>query len=155
MAGYKQLPTPILLPLLLLRSFWKPRGARCLCLASFFLLSSVRLAHLSRLILLDFEQPIAALERKLHELQQLAADSEVEGAEATTALEAKIQTLKQETYANLTSWQRVQLSRHPERPYTLDYVAGMADKFIELHGDRTVRDDKALVGGFAEIGGGR
>ena len=104
-------------------------------------------------MLLDFEQPIAALEGKLQEMQKLAADSDVDVSEAVVALEAKIKTLKVETYANLTRWQRVQLSRHPERPYTLDYVEGMADKFVELHGDRTVRDDKAMVGGFAEIGG--
>jgi len=104
-------------------------------------------------MLLDFEQPIASLEGKLQEMQKLAADSDVDVSEAVAALEAKIKTLKVETYANLTRWQRVQLSRHPERPYTLDYVGGMADKFVELHGDRTVRDDKAMVGGFAEIGG--
>ncbi|HET9506098.1 MAG TPA: acetyl-CoA carboxylase carboxyltransferase subunit alpha [Hymenobacter sp.] len=103
-------------------------------------------------MLLDFEQPIASLEGKLQEMQKLAADSDVDVSEAVAALEAKIKTLKVETYANLTRWQRVQLSRHPERPYTLDYVQGMADKFVELHGDRTVRDDKAMVGGFAEIG---
>jgi acetyl-CoA carboxylase carboxyl transferase subunit alpha len=104
-------------------------------------------------MLLDFEQPIAALEGKLQEMQKLAADSDVDVSDAVAALEAKIKTLKVETYANLTRWQRVQLSRHPERPYTLDYVSGMAEKFVEMHGDRTVRDDKAMVGGFAEIGG--
>ncbi|RZK30951.1 MAG: acetyl-CoA carboxylase carboxyltransferase subunit alpha [Hymenobacter sp.] len=104
-------------------------------------------------MLLDFEQPIAALEDKLRQMQQLALDSDVEVTEAVAALEAKIKTLKEETYANLTRWQRVQLSRHPERPYTLDYIAGMADKFVELHGDRTVGDDKAMVGGLGEIDG--
>ncbi|MDJ0366709.1 acetyl-CoA carboxylase carboxyltransferase subunit alpha [Hymenobacter sp. H14-R3] len=104
-------------------------------------------------MLLDFEQPIAALEDKLRQMQQLALDSDVEVTEAVAALEAKIKTLKEETYANLTRWQRVQLSRHPERPYTLDYIAGMADKFVELHGDRTVGDDKAMVGGFGELDG--
>ncbi|MFD1872742.1 acetyl-CoA carboxylase carboxyltransferase subunit alpha [Hymenobacter bucti] len=104
-------------------------------------------------MLLDFEQPIAALEGKLHEMQKLAADSDVDVTDAVVALEAKINSLKKETYANLTRWQRVQLSRHPERPYTLDYIAGMADKFVELHGDRTVADDKAMVGGFAELDG--
>jgi acetyl-CoA carboxylase carboxyl transferase subunit alpha len=68
-------------------------------------------------------------------------------------LEAKIVELKKETYSHLTRWQRVQLSRHPERPYTLDYIEGIADKFVEIHGDRNVKDDKAMVGGFAEIGG--
>ncbi|RSK44633.1 acetyl-CoA carboxylase carboxyltransferase subunit alpha [Hymenobacter perfusus] len=104
-------------------------------------------------MLLDFEQPIAALEGKLREMQQLALDSQVDVSEAVTALEAKIKALKKETYANLTRWQRVQLSRHPDRPYTLDYIAGMSEKFIELHGDRTVGDDKAMVGGFGEIDG--
>lgn len=104
-------------------------------------------------MLLDFEQPIAALEDKLRQMRQLAQDSDVDVNEAATALEAKIKTLKEETYANLTRWQRVQLSRHPERPYTLDYIGGMTDKFVELHGDRTVADDKAMVGGFAEIDG--
>ncbi|OWP62098.1 acetyl-CoA carboxylase carboxyl transferase subunit alpha [Hymenobacter amundsenii] len=104
-------------------------------------------------MLLDFEQPIAALEGKLREMQQLALDSQVDVSDAVVALEAKINALKQETYANLTRWQRVQLSRHPDRPYTFDYILGMTQKFVELHGDRTVRDDKAMVGGFAEIDG--
>ena len=104
-------------------------------------------------MLLDFEQPIAALEGKLLEMQKLAAESEVDVTEAVAALEAKIKALKQETYANLTRWQRVQLSRHPERPYTLDYIQGLAEKFVELHGDRTVGDDKAMVGGLGEIDG--
>ncbi|NML64340.1 acetyl-CoA carboxylase carboxyltransferase subunit alpha [Hymenobacter sp. RP-2-7] len=104
-------------------------------------------------MLLDFEQPIAALEEKLRQMQQLAQESEVDVNEAATALEARIKSLKKETYANLTRWQRVQLSRHPERPYTLDYVEGMTTKFVELHGDRTVADDKAMVGGLAELGG--
>ncbi|UPL51109.1 acetyl-CoA carboxylase carboxyltransferase subunit alpha [Hymenobacter sublimis] len=104
-------------------------------------------------MLLDFEQPIAALEGKLREMQQLALDSQVDVSDAVTALEAKIKALKKETYANLTRWQRVQLSRHPDRPYTLDYIEGMTEKFIELHGDRTVADDKAMVGGFADLDG--
>ena len=104
-------------------------------------------------MLLDFEQPIAALEGKLQEMQKLAADSDVDVTDAVVALEAKIESLKKETYANLTRWQRVQLSRHPERPYTLDYIGGMADKFVELHGDRTVADDKAMVGGFGDLDG--
>ena len=107
-----------------------------------------------RYMLLDFEQPIASLEGKLVEMQKLADDSQVDVTEAVAALQAKIQALKKETYANLTRWQRVQLSRHPERPYTLDYIEGMTGgKFVELHGDRTVADDKAMVGGFGEIEG--
>ncbi|MBK0403102.1 acetyl-CoA carboxylase carboxyltransferase subunit alpha [Adhaeribacter sp. BT258] len=104
-------------------------------------------------MLLDFEQPIAALEGKLQEMKKLAEESQVDVSEAVKALEDKIKTLKKETYANLTRWQRVQLSRHPDRPYTLDYIQGMAEKFIELHGDRNVSDDKAMVGGFGELDG--
>jgi len=118
----------------------------------YFRLPTHLLSHLP-LMLLDFEQPIAALEGKLLEMQKLAAESDVEVGEAVAALEKRIKDLKKETYANLTRWQRVQLSRHPERPYTLDYIEGMAEKFVELHGDRTVGDDKAMVGGFGEIDG--
>jgi acetyl-CoA carboxylase carboxyl transferase subunit alpha len=104
-------------------------------------------------MLLDFEQPIAALEGKLQEMKKLASESQVDVSEAVKALEEKIKTLKKETYANLTRWQRVQLSRHPDRPYTLDYIEGISEKFVELHGDRTVSDDKAMVGGFGEVEG--
>src|SRR6478735_8242301 len=104
-------------------------------------------------MLLDFEQPIAALEGKLQEMKKLAEESQVDVSDAVKALEEKIKALKKETYANLTRWQRVQLSRHAERPYTLDYIEGMAEKFIELHGDRNVSDDKAMVGGFGELDG--
>jgi acetyl-CoA carboxylase carboxyl transferase subunit alpha len=102
---------------------------------------------------LDFEKPIAELEAKLEDMKQLAIDSNVDVAEAVKSLEEKIKDLKKETYQNLTRWQRVQLSRHPERPYTLDYIYDITDKFIELHGDRLVKDDKAMVGGIAEIDG--
>lgn len=104
-------------------------------------------------MLLDFEQPIAALEGKLTEMKKLAAESQVDVSDAVKALEEKIKTLKKETYANLTRWQRVQLSRHADRPYTLDYIEGLSTKFIELHGDRSVSDDKAMVGGFGEVDG--
>ncbi|WP_026464108.1 acetyl-CoA carboxylase carboxyltransferase subunit alpha [Adhaeribacter aquaticus] len=104
-------------------------------------------------MLLDFEQPIAALEGKLREMKKLAEESQVDVSEAVKALEEKIKQLKKETYSNLTRWQRVQLSRHADRPYTLDYIAGLTTKFIELHGDRNVRDDKAMVGGFGEVDG--
>ncbi len=104
-------------------------------------------------MLLDFEKPIAELEAKLSDMKQLAADSNVDFSEAVKALEDKILKLKKETYQNLTRWQKVQLSRHPERPYTLDYIETIADQFMELHGDRTVGDDKAMVGGLAQIQG--
>ena len=102
--------------------------------------------------MLDFEKPIIELEAKLNEMQQLALDSNVDVSEAVKQLEEKIKKLKKDTYQNLTRWQRVQLSRHPDRPYTLDYIHEIADNFIELHGDRQVRDDPAMIGGWAEIG---
>ncbi len=104
--------------------------------------------------LLDFEQPIVALEDKLRQMRGLAEESEVDVSEAAAALEGRIDALKRETYANLTRWQRVQLSRHPERPYTLDYIEGLCGPgFVELHGDRNVADDKAMIGGLGEIDG--
>jgi acetyl-CoA carboxylase carboxyl transferase subunit alpha len=102
---------------------------------------------------LDFEKPIADLEARLDEMRQLALTSNVDVAPVVASLEKSVLALRQETFRNLTRWQRVQLSRHPDRPYTLDYVALMCDQFIELHGDRTVRDDPAMVGGFADIDG--
>ena len=103
-------------------------------------------------MILEFEQPIAKLEAKLQEMKKLAEESQVDVTEAVATLEAKIKALKKETYANLTRWQRVQLSRHPQRPYTLDYIDGIFTDFVELHGDRTVADDKAMVGGLAKLG---
>src|SRR6188768_1619332 len=103
--------------------------------------------------LLDFEKPIAELESKLEDMKHLARDSDKEVQAAIKALEKKIVELKKETFENLTGWQRVQLSRHPDRPYTLDYIYEITSDFIELHGDRTVADDKAMVGGFGTIEG--
>ena len=102
-------------------------------------------------MLLDFEKPIAELEAKLQGMKQLAKESDVDVKEAVKSLENKIKELKKDTFANLTRWQRVQLSRHPDRPYALDYIYELSSDFIELHGDRNVRDDKAMVGGFATI----
>lgn len=103
--------------------------------------------------LLDFEKPIAELESKLEDMKHLARDSDKDVQAAITALEKKILELKKETFENLTGWQRVQLSRHPDRPYTLDYIYEITSDFVELHGDRTVGDDKAMVGGFGSIDG--
>jgi acetyl-CoA carboxylase carboxyl transferase subunit alpha len=111
------------------------------------------LGHYLRLMLLDFEKPIVELEAKLAEMKSLAAQNGMNVDEAARILEQKIVALKIETYTNLTRWQRVQLSRHADRPYTFDYIEKITDDFIELHGDRTVGDDKAMVGGFASIGG--
>ena len=102
---------------------------------------------------LDFEKPIAELEARLEETRKLADRTGVDVSEAVDLLERSIDKLQYEIFQNLTRWQRVQLSRHPDRPYTLDYVERMCDQFIELHGDRTVRDDPAMVGGIGEIGG--
>jgi len=104
-------------------------------------------------MLLEFEQPIVDLEEKLAEMKRLAENSKVDVSEDVKSLEKKIDSLKKETYKNLTRWQKVQLSRHPERPYTLDYIYKMTDDFVEIHGDRTVKDDKAMVGGFGTLDG--
>ncbi len=104
-------------------------------------------------MLLDFEKPIAELEAKLNDMKALASDSDDKVQEAIRALEQKIIQLKKETFENLTGWQRVQLSRHPDRPYTLDYIYEITTDFIELHGDRQVADDKAMVGGLGTIDG--
>ncbi|MDH5382405.1 MAG: acetyl-CoA carboxylase carboxyltransferase subunit alpha, partial [Cyclobacteriaceae bacterium] len=104
-------------------------------------------------MLLDFEIPIAELESKLVGMKDLAKDSGVDVEDAILALEARIQSLKEETFSTLTRWQRVQLSRHPERPYTLDYIHEITEDFIELHGDRNVGDDKAMIGGLGTING--
>ncbi|WP_448530004.1 acetyl-CoA carboxylase carboxyltransferase subunit alpha [Raineya sp.] len=104
------------------------------------------------MVLLDFEQPIAELEAKILEMKQLAENSKVDLTSAIAAVEEQLINLKKETYQNLTRWQRVQLSRHPERPYSLDYIENMCEEFIELHGDRNVGDDKAMIGGFGRIG---
>jgi len=103
--------------------------------------------------LLDFEKPIAELEGKLTDMKHLADGSDDSVKKAVQALEKKITELKKETFENLTGWQRVQLSRHPDRPYTLDYIYEITTDFIELHGDRTVGDDKAMVGGLGTIDG--
>ncbi|WP_109829554.1 acetyl-CoA carboxylase carboxyltransferase subunit alpha [Reichenbachiella versicolor] len=104
-------------------------------------------------MLLEFEKPIAELEEKLADMKALASSDDKELSKAVITLENKIQKLKEETFANLTRWQRVQLSRHPERPYTLDYIYEITDDFVEIFGDRSVKDDKAMVGGFGAIDG--
>lgn len=102
---------------------------------------------------LEFEKPIIELEDKLKEMKELAKSSDVDMATAIKNLEKKISSVRKETYANLTRWQRVQLSRHADRPYMLDYIESICDNWVELHGDRNVKDDKAMVGGIGEVGG--
>ncbi len=103
--------------------------------------------------LLDFEKPIAELESKLTDMKQLAVGSDESVNKAIQALENKIINLKKETFETLTGWQRVQLSRHPDRPYTLDYIYEITTDFIELFGDRNVGDDKAMIGGLGAVDG--
>ncbi len=104
-------------------------------------------------MLLEFEKPIADLENKLQEMKTLAEGKKIDLSKDIESLEEKIQALKKETFANLTRWQRVQLSRHADRPYTLDYIYELTEDFIEIHGDRNVKDDKAMVGGLGSIDG--
>ena len=101
---------------------------------------------------LEFEKPVAELEAKIAELSALTTvDSDY--SEAIKVLKANSVALRKDIASKITRWQRVQLSRHPDRPYTLDYIEKMCEEFIELHGDRTVRDDPAMVAGFGNIGG--
>jgi len=102
-------------------------------------------------IALDFEKPIADLEAKIEEMRSLGGS--VDLSEEVVAMEQKVEVLRHEIFENLTRWQRVQVARHPERPYTLDYINALTSDFIELHGDRGVRDDPAIVGGFGSLDG--
>ncbi|MCH7963209.1 MAG: acetyl-CoA carboxylase carboxyltransferase subunit alpha [Bacteroidetes bacterium] len=100
--------------------------------------------------ILDFEKPIFELEEKLEEMKESSASLDI--GKDILRLETKVAQLKEELYKGLTRWQRVQLARHPDRPFTLDYINLMTENFIELHGDRHYGDDKAIVGGFAKLG---
>src|SRR5438477_9723083 len=102
---------------------------------------------------LDFEQPIAELQQKIDELRYVHEDSAVDISDEITRLTKKSQLLTKEIYAKLTSWQIAQVARHPQRPYTLDYVSALFTDFRELHGDRTYADDPAIVGGLARFNG--
>ena len=102
---------------------------------------------------LEFEQPIADLEKKIQELEHLSSSTEGVLSKEVESLKSKVESLQKNIFENLTRWQRVQLARHPERPYTLDYIERICDRFIELHGDRFHADDKAIVGGLGEIDG--
>ncbi len=99
--------------------------------------------------ILDFEKPIYELESKLEEMRKFSDNLDIE--HDVLRLEEKVRQLKEQLYKDLTRWQRVQLARHPDRPYTLDYIYAMTETFVELHGDRLFRDDKAIVGGLASI----
>jgi acetyl-CoA carboxylase carboxyl transferase subunit alpha len=105
------------------------------------------------MMLLEFEKPIADLELKLQEMKDLAKGRNIDLTTDILSLEEKIEALKRETFQNLTRWQRVQLSRHADRPYALDYIYEITRDFIELHGDRSVKDDKAMIGGLGDLDG--
>ncbi|HTI47157.1 MAG TPA: acetyl-CoA carboxylase carboxyltransferase subunit alpha [Casimicrobiaceae bacterium] len=102
---------------------------------------------------LDFEQPIAELQQKIDELRYVHEDSAVDISDEISRLAKKSQQLTREIYSKLSSWQIAQVARHPQRPYTLDYVSGMFSEFRELHGDRAFADDPAIVGGLARFNG--
>ena len=102
---------------------------------------------------LEFEKPIAELETRVAELRETASAGELDLDAEIGKLQAKAAKLLQDTYAKLTPWQKAQVARHPERPHFKDYVAGMADDFVPLAGDRSFADDPAIIGGLATIGG--
>src|SRR5918997_1312791 len=102
---------------------------------------------------LDFEQPIAELEAKIEELRYVQDDSALDISEEISRLQKKSQALTREIYGKLSAWQIAQVARHPQRPYTLDYVNGIFTEFEELHGDRAFADDPAIVGGLARFNG--
>ena len=105
------------------------------------------------MVFLEFEEQLESLYAQLEKIKQVGEEGEVDVAPMVKELESKIKAKRKEIYENLTGWQKVQLSRHPERPYTLYYIGEMCRKFVELHGDRNVKDDKAIVGGLANIDG--
>jgi acetyl-CoA carboxylase carboxyl transferase subunit alpha len=102
---------------------------------------------------LDFEKPIKELFEEIEKLQATADKTKVDLSDSIRKLEEQVAQRRRDITANLTSWQRVQLSRHPDRPYTLKYIDKMTTNFVELYGDRNVKDDKAMVGGFASLEG--
>lgn len=101
----------------------------------------------------DFEKPLAELQQQIDKVVQIEDKNKLDMSATIAELQTKLEQAQKDIYGNLTGWQKVQISRHPERPYTLQYIELMCDDFIELHGDRTVGDDKAIVGGFATIAG--
>jgi acetyl-CoA carboxylase carboxyl transferase subunit alpha len=102
---------------------------------------------------LEFEKPLAELERQVDELRRISDEGGVDAADEVGTLETKIAAMREEIYRNLTPMQRVQVARHPRRPYALDYLSSIFTDFIELHGDRLFRDDPAIVGGWARLNG--
>ena len=103
--------------------------------------------------ILPFESPIAELESKLKELEAFSKEQDIDVSYEIDQMKNKIVSTREEIYANLSAWQKVQVARHPDRPYTMDYINAMTTDFVEVHGDRIHRDDRAIVGGFAKIDG--
>ncbi|MEW5866577.1 MAG: acetyl-CoA carboxylase carboxyltransferase subunit alpha [Bacillota bacterium] len=102
---------------------------------------------------LDFEKPLVELEKRIEELKNFSREKEIDLSEEIATLEKKAESLRKEIFDNLTPWQRIMIARHPRRPTTLDYISHVFDEFIELHGDRSFRDDGAIVGGIANLDG--
>ncbi|MCS3696147.1 acetyl-CoA carboxylase carboxyltransferase subunit alpha [Salinibacter ruber] len=105
--------------------------------------------------LLDFEKPLVELEDKLTEMRELNAETQDDLSNEIEALEERVEQLRTSIYRNLTRWQRVQIARHPERPYTLDHIEALTEDFTELRGDRNFGDDRSIVGGLAQFTGSR
>ncbi len=104
-------------------------------------------------ITFDFEKPLADLQQQIDKIKQVEEKTKVDMSATLNELQNKFEQAKKEVYSNLSGWQKVQISRHPDRPYTLQYIELMCDDFIELHGDRNFGDDKAIIGGWGSIGG--
>lgn len=105
------------------------------------------------MVFLEFEKSLESLYDQLEKIRQVGEEGVIDVSDKIKELENKIKFQRKEIYSNLTGWQKVQLSRHPERPYTLFYIRQMCKKFVELHGDRCFQDDKAIVGGLANLDG--
>ncbi len=101
----------------------------------------------------DFEKPIQELIEQLEKAKETHSKGKIDMADTIDSLTSKIEETKKRIYGHLTGWQKVQISRHPDRPYALDYINGLSSDFLELHGDRNVKDDKAMIGGFGTIDG--
>ncbi|HMQ08756.1 MAG TPA: acetyl-CoA carboxylase carboxyltransferase subunit alpha [Saprospiraceae bacterium] len=105
------------------------------------------------MIFLEFEKPLENLYEQLEKIKQVGEEGDIDVSDKVKELDLKIRNLKRTIYSSLTGWQKVQLSRHPERPYTLYYIKNIFKRFVELHGDRCFKDDKAIVGGIGRIDG--
>jgi acetyl-CoA carboxylase carboxyl transferase subunit alpha len=102
---------------------------------------------------LPFEKPVLDLEKKLRELEQFSKQQKIDVSHEIELMKEKIEATRSQIYGSLTAWQKVQVARHPDRPYTLDYIKNLTTDFVEIHGDRIHADDRAIIGGFARIDG--